>query len=208
MNKDADESKGHFDELQDNLAESDLLLVLIWSWKSIDRGRVCPIIVDQFIDSAKSVADLRDKLHIARGGTFVRSHNCPDGCDPATCRHHGEPLNSKGNRERSSGPESCRSKKSPSQSNFGGLMRMLHTSSAEARKVFGKARASDDAAYAFISFMHRNFPSQEENRYLVQDWKDAAAILGIPVDGLSKEKIVARVREFAGYMDVLRRLSE
>ncbi len=74
--------------------------------------------------------------------------------------------------------------------------------------MFGKARASDDVAHAFISFMHRNFPSQEENRYTTQDWKDAAAVLGVHVDGLSKEKIVARVREFAGYMDVLRRLKE
>jgi hypothetical protein len=207
MNKDADESKGHFDELQGNLADLDLLLVLIWWWKPIERGRVCPIIVDHFIGPARPVAVMRDKLHTARGGSFVERSRCPDGCKPAECTHHGEPLNSEGNRERSKGPDSCRSKKSPSQSNFGGLKRMLGAVGA-ARKVFKEARAVDHVAHAFISFMHKNFPSQEESCYSTDDWKEVASNLGIPVGNLPKSKIVAKVRPFSGYMDALRRLGE
>lgn len=98
MNKGADESKGHFDQLQRNLGELDLLLVLIWSWKPIDRNRVSPVIEDQFIGSARPIAELRDRLHIARGGSFVSKNSCPDGCNPRDCTHDGEPLNSAGNR--------------------------------------------------------------------------------------------------------------
>ena len=208
MNKDADESKGHFDELQQNLAELDLLLVLIWAWKPIDRGRVSPIILDQFIGSTRSIAILRDKLHIARGGSFVDKKHCPDGCKPRACTHHGEPLNSAGNRERLSGPVSRKPKGSSIGANFGGLMRMLKTSSAEARKVFREARAADEPVHSFISFIHRNFPSEEENCYLAKDWKEAAASLGIDVEKLSRETIIKKVREFSEYMEVLRKLKE
>lgn len=208
MNKDADESKGHFDELQKTLADLDLLLVLIWSWKPIDRGRVSPIIVDQYIGAARPIAVLRDKLHIARGGTFVDKNKCPDGCPPDKCTHDGEPLNASGNRERSSGPNNSKPKGSSFGANFGGLMRMLKTSSADARKVFIEARATDDAAHAFISFMHRNFPAEEENSYTVQSWKTVAAKLGIDVKNLSREDIIKKVREFSGYMETLRTLEE
>ena len=85
-------------------------------------------------------------------------------------------------------------------------MRMLKTSSADARKVFNHARATDDSAHAFISFMHRNFPVEEFNSYTVQSWKKAAEQLGINVKKLSREAMVKKVREFSGYMDVLRSL--
>ena len=85
---------------------------------------------------------------------------------------------------------------------------MLKTSSADARKVFKEARASDDVAHAFISFMHKNFPSEEENCYLAKDWKDAAATLGIDLEKLSRETIIAKVHEFPEYMDALRKLKE
>ncbi|HBI43023.1 MAG TPA: hypothetical protein DDY78_09230 [Planctomycetales bacterium] len=208
MNKDADESKGHFDELQHNLADLDLLLVLIWAWKPIERNRVSPIIVDQFIGSARSVAVLRDKLHIARGGSFVNKEDCPDACQASECKHHGEPLNSAGNREKLSGPASRKPKGSSIGANFGGLMRMLKTSSREARNIFKEARASDELAHSFISFMHRNFPSEEENCYLTKDWRQAAATLSIKVEKLSREQIVKKVREFSEYMEVLRNLKE
>lgn len=208
MNQDADESKGHFDELQQNLAELDLLLVLIWKWKPIDRSRVSPTIVDQYIGSARSIAVLRDKLHIARGGSFVDKKHCPDGCVPHACTHHGEPLNSAGNRERLSGPTSRKPKGSSIGANFGGLKRMLKTSSPEARKSFKEARASDDVAHAFVSFMHKNFPTEEENCYPAKDWKAAATILGIRDENLPRETIIKRVRKFTEYRDVLRKLKE
>ena len=207
MNKDADESKGHFDELQHVLGELDLLLILIWAWQPIERGRVSPIIVDHYIGSAKSIAVLRDKLHIARGGSFVDRKHCPEKCNPSACTHHGEPLNSAGSRERSSGPLSRKPKgKSSIGANFGGLMRMLKTSSIEACKIFKKARMSDEEAHAFISFMHINFPSEEQNCYSRKDWEGVAVKLGIDMQKLAKDDLIAKVREFSEYMEVLRKL--
>ena len=158
MNLEADESKGHFDELIEDLSEWDLLLVLIWRWEPVDAFRVCPYIQDYFIGSARSIAMLRDQLHIARGGSFVDRNNCPDQCPPETCLHHGEPLNSKGSRERASGPKSCTPKSSSFAANFGGLVRMLQTSSDQARREFCKIRAEDNSAHEYISFIHRNYP--------------------------------------------------
>lgn len=83
---------------------------------------------------------------------------------------------------------------------------MLKTSSPEARKVFRQLRASSEEAHAFISFMHRNFPAEEENCYLLNDWKSVAAALGIDVKGLSRDKLITKVRGFSDYMEVLRRL--
>jgi hypothetical protein len=78
MNSGVDESKGHFDELVVHLQEWDLLLVLIWSWDVADEFRVYPHIRDFFIGRVVPIALLRDRLHIARGGTFVSRVNCPD----------------------------------------------------------------------------------------------------------------------------------
>lgn len=208
MNRDVDESKGHFDELQKNLGPLDLLLVLIWCWKPIDRGRVSPFIVDQYIGSARSIAVLRDKLHLARGGTFVTKSRCPNGCLPGKCPHDGEPLNANGKRERSSGPDSCKPQGSSFAANFGGLIRMLKTSSSPARATFNQLRASDEEAHAFISFVHRNFPAEEENSYPARSWRQAAAKLGLSVEGLSRREMIDKVRALTGYMEVLRVLEQ
>ena len=89
-------------------------------------------------------------------------------------------------------------------------MRMLKTSSAEARRVFKEVRAVDDEAHAFISFMHRNFLAEEENCYPIKDWKEVATRLGIDITDLSREQIIGKVREFSEYMAAfaLRRLTE
>ena len=71
MNAGAEESKAHFEELYGNLAPWDLLLVLVWSWDPADHFRVYPHILDHYIGFARSVAMLRDALHLARGGFFV-----------------------------------------------------------------------------------------------------------------------------------------
>lgn len=157
MNTDADESKGHFDELTHNLDDWDLLLVLAWSWKDADGTRVYPRITDQFMGSARSVAELRDHLHIARKGTFVDRTNCPDGCAPTECTHHGEPLNRAGTRERKSGPESCKSKSVSYAANFGGLVRMLKTQTPAARQIFHEACDANDVARAYATFVQKNF---------------------------------------------------
>lgn len=56
-------------------------------------------LLDSFFDRAKGIAMLRDALHIARGGSFVGSEYCPDGCQSDYCVHIGEPLNAEGKRE-------------------------------------------------------------------------------------------------------------
>lgn len=161
MNTEADESKGHFDELISQLGEWDLLLVLAWSWDlDDDKIRVYPHIHDYFIDSARSIALLRDSLHIARKGSFVDRSNCPDRCIPELCKHHGEPLNSAGKRERRSGPTSCKPEDSSYAANFGGLVRMVKTRGQTARDVLANVCAADPVAQAYVAFIQRNFSSR------------------------------------------------
>lgn len=135
MNLGADESKGHFAELAENIDPNDPLLIMTWRWTDTEDGRRCyPQIVEVFLERALPLAHLRDALHIARGGTFVSASSCPDGCDPAVCAHNGEPLNERGKRERLSGPETRRpSAKVSFASNFGGLFRMIGTRGATAK---------------------------------------------------------------------------
>lgn len=207
MNMAVGESKAHFDEIVVNIREWDLLLVLIWSWEAADEFRVYPHIKDFFIGRAIPLALLRDRLHIARGGSFVSRMDCPDDCDPETCRHHGEPLNASGKRERPSGPETTRpSAKVAYEANFGGLVRMLKTGSNSARSEFRQVRAADDIAHAYISFIHRNFPNEERNQYLAAEWKQLARNLGINTKGLSVPEIINRVRTVQAYQEALRNL--
>lgn len=208
MNLGAKESKGHFDELIHNLGEQDLLLVLIWEWKPVDTIRLYPHIEDHFIGSARSIARLRDDLHKARGGSFVDKDDCPDGCSPSDCKHHGEPLNAKEKRERSSGPKKSKPDGSSHAANFGGLVRMLKTESEEARKIFREIRKNDDDAHNYISFIHKNYPKEEVNQYLLEEWKSLAGKLGISIKKASgRDKIISRIQDnFPNYRDQIRNL--
>ncbi len=136
MNLGADESKGHFDPLREELGEDDLLLVLVWYWAEVSPGSqlVFPKIVGEFLGPAREIAALRDALHEARGGSFVLDGNCPDGDGPG-CAHVGEPLNANGIRERRSGPESARTSGTTHAANFGGLVRMVKVRGGPARSV-------------------------------------------------------------------------
>ena len=203
MNIGVDESKGHFDELTTNLNDFDLLLVLLWKWEQIDIHRVYPKILDCFFGRASEVASLRDGLHLARGGSFVDRTKCPENCSPSVCQHHGEPLNADGKRERRSGPPSRQPLSVSHAANFGGLVRMLKTQNAEARRTFRELRTEDAVAYEYITFIHRNFPKEERNQYLVQEWVQLARHLGIKdISGLSKDQVIARVRaEYPDYQN-------
>jgi hypothetical protein len=127
MNLDADETKGHFDALQKEIGGDDLLLVLVWKWIPLVPGGqiVYPKVLDEFLGNALEIARLRDALHIVRGGSFVSGAYCPDGCDPASCAHDGEPLNKAGTRERRFGPAATRGANVSHAANFGGLKRMI-----------------------------------------------------------------------------------
>jgi hypothetical protein len=206
----ADESKGHFDVLQHELGEHDLLLVLIWAWQPLDPGnprtRVAPLVVDSFIDVAIPIARLRDQLHIARGGSFVSPEACPNHC-VVKCVHVGEPLNADGKRERRSGPDSCKPANTSYAANFGGLVRMLKTSSTDARNKFREIRKECETSHKYISFIHKNFPQEENNQYLAADWRKAALSIGLPIRGQSIDSVRKAVREKDNYLDILRALT-
>lgn len=156
MNLAADETKGHFAELSDNIAPNDLLLVMLWRWEPLDENGfyVAPRILDVLLERARPIAKLRDQLHEARGGTFVSRFNCPDECSPERCSHHGEPLNASGKRERVSGPEATRpSNKVSFANNFGGLKRMLATRTAEAKELKRSIYNQDREAAKYIDFL-------------------------------------------------------
>lgn len=158
MNLGAVEPKGHFAELSERIDEDDLLLVLVWRWAAIDSTgmRVWPKIEDAFVDRAKPLAQLRDALHIARGGSFVDRDRCPDGCKPDLCQHHGEPLNAKGKRERLQGPVLTKPANVPFAANFGGLKRMLATRGQEAGRVKTDFCSRVPEATNFVDFMLRS----------------------------------------------------
>lgn len=209
MNLDADESKAHFDELSAYLSNFDLLLVLVWKWSKVDDKRSFPKIVDSFLGRAKPIAMLRDELHVARGGSFVGKDNCPDNCKPDKCTHDGEPLNAEGKRERLSGPQSRRpSSKVSFAANFGGLIRMLKTSSTKSQTLFRKLRKENDVMNEYISFIHRNYLEEETNQYSSETWRELAKNIGIPLkQGMTKKEVILEVREAdPSYMEKLRQI--
>ncbi len=204
MNTGADESKAHFTALQREIEDNDVLLILVWEWKQIDDVHYSPIIIDSFFDRAIGVARLRDALHLARGGSFVEIGNCPDECD-APCTHIGEPLNASGKRERLSGPESTRpSLKVSYAANFGGLVRMLKTDNKEARTVFRQIRKESKTADHYISFIHRNFPSEEKNQFTVSEFRKVAAHLGITNCPNGKDALYRAISSVDNYQCALK----
>jgi len=205
MRASAEEPKAHFDQLVRELTEHDLLLVLVWDWTPAACGRAYPEIRDHFLGAAVPVARLRDALHEARGGTFVDAARCPDCRDPAVCRHHGEPLNAAGRRERSTGPDACRSNLSTSAANFGGMLRMLRTETEPARAVFRHFEVTEPVAAAYIEFVHRNFSAEEFNQYTLDEWRELWRRMGQPEieRSLSKHQIAAQLRDV--YPDLYRK---
>jgi len=207
MNSGAEEAKAHFDELVGKLRDEDLLLVLVWGWESKDELRFYPKVNDFFIGPAIKIARLRDALHVARGGSFVKGTACPDGCDPAACTHEGEPLNARNSRERGSGPTASKPPNSSLAANFGGLVRMIKTNSPAAASVFRDSRQTDEIAHDYISFIHRNFPKEEKNRYSAAEWREIASLLELDIDKLKTDQIIAKIRDKdPGYRDLLRGL--
>lgn len=209
MYRSADESKGHFNALQKELDDNDLLVVLIWDWvpvaSSSPHARVSPAVLSSFVGPAKGIAEFRDQLHIARGGSFVDAP-CPDGC-PKGCKHLGEPLNAGGRRERRTGPESLKPKSASYAANYGGLVRMLKTNSEDARAIFRRARRRSDTVHRFVSFMHAAFPEEEANQYLATDWRTCGESLKIPnASTMSRSDLIAAVRSQNDYMDTIRQV--
>lgn len=204
MNIGVDESKGHFDEIKESIGQFDQLLVLVWRWEALANSLYCPQISDQFFGSALDIALLRDSLHIARGGTFVKRERCPDHCNPSECKHDGEPLNASQKRERKSGPESTRVSGATSHAqNFGGLVRMLKTDTAAARIASRKLRRENDIIHEYISFVHRNFPQEERNQFLSAERQSIAQLFNID-SSLSAEEFWKLVRENPDYHSKLR----
>jgi hypothetical protein len=155
----ADESKAHFDRLQHELNANEILAVFLWNWVSdpIANKTVYPAITDHFVGLALPIARLRDDLHLARGGSFVKKGACPDKCSATTCTHVGEPINASGVRERKSGPVKCKGANVSYSANFGGLLRMLGSRGDGGKDILKKYHSADTTAARFIDFMARNF---------------------------------------------------
>lgn len=155
MNLGADESKAHFDAISPEIGVNDQLVVLAWEWAE-DHGWMWPRVRETYLGPARKIAELRDALHLARGGSFVDRHSCPDGCDPKSCSHQGEPLNASGKRERMSGPESARVSRAVSHAaNFGGLVRMIKVRGPEARASLDRLLAESADAKDYVDFIMR-----------------------------------------------------
>jgi hypothetical protein len=212
MDLDAGESKAHFDGLVGtDIQPSDMLLVVYWRWIEIEndvRAERFPQITDYFFGSATDIALLRDRLHVARGGTFVNRNNCPDGCLPVECSHHGEPLNANGRREKITGPNTRRvSSSTPSAANFGGMTRMIGVSNDERRRTLQTLRRDNDTIHRYLSFVHNSQPSRERSTYNIGTWRELAQSFGLEeVDGLTKFQIQEIMMRTHGenYRDVLR----
>ncbi len=159
----ADESKAHFDRLQHELAENELLAVFLWDWRVVNDQpkNVYPAILDHFVGYALPISQLRDALHLERGGSFIQEGNCPDGCTGQNCTHVGEPLNASGVRERRTGPESSKGPHTSYAANFGGMLRMLGSRGKNGKVILKKQYASDPTKARFIDFMARHFPRIE-----------------------------------------------
>jgi hypothetical protein len=197
MALDATESKAHFDALFDEIGPSDLLVVLLWRWEPVPErpGRVRPVVSAAWMGSARAIAELRDALHRARGGSFVTAEHCPDRCGTG-CVHVGEPLNAHGTRERLSGPSATVTGSVTHAANFGGLVRMLKVRTAVLVELVDACRAGD--ARSFVDFIHTHFPEEETRAFPLPVWAAAARLLGHP-----RSTDQATVRGLDGYRDAL-----
>ncbi|MBJ9714632.1 hypothetical protein TN889_21335 [Burkholderia gladioli pv. alliicola] len=205
MNIGVDEAKGHFTNLARETRRHDQLLVLIWSWASLQNGYSWPQIHDYFLGPSLPIIFARDQLHLARGGTFVGNVNCPDGCLPGNCTHIGEPLNAALKRERRSGPRACKPANVEYAANFGGLVRMLKTDSENARRIFRDLRRSDEVIHRYISFIHKHFPSEEINQYRKAEWQAVLNELNISAVNPSSADANDMLRRIVpAYQDFLR----
>jgi hypothetical protein len=156
----ADESKAHFDRLQHEFADNELLAVFLWDWTQVadEPKNVYPAIRDYFVGYALPIAQLRDVLHLERGGSFIQKGHCPDGCKTQPCSHTGEPLNASGVRERRSGPEASKGAGVSYAANFGGMLRMLGSRGITGKEILKREYNSAPTKARFIDFMARNFP--------------------------------------------------
>jgi hypothetical protein len=132
----SDESKSHFDALQSEIHDSDLLFVSAWKWDVIGE-LMKPLVVKSEYFSSKSIAFMRDQLHVLRGGKFIKE----------------EPVNVSGYRERISGPEENKPPKVSHMANFGGLVRMLGTRSKESKNKLQEFYDNDSDCKSYIDFV-------------------------------------------------------
>ncbi len=205
MNIGVEEAKGHFTNLVAETQPHDQLLVLVWSWETTQNEYVWPRIHDYFLGPALPIIALRDALHVERGGMFVNPTHCPDGCEPQTCTHAGEPLNANGKRERRSGPKACKPEKVDYAANFGGLIRMLKTDNDSARATFRNFRRTSEVAHRYISFIHKHYPNEEINQYQKHEWQLALKAAGLPTKKESSSKARELLRaSHHRYQDLLR----
>lgn len=205
MALDAVESKAHFDALQSEIGQIDQLVVLLWRWVDVPgrAGRVCPRVEAVWVGESAGVAELRDELHLMRGGSFVDAAACPDGCAKDDCKHAGEPLNASGTRERISGPVKTMTGSAQFASNFGGLVRMIKTRSARGVAVISNLCLQDIRKRSYVEFIHLWFPDAETACFPKSVWQQAAQTLGVSGSAQTLEELHDVVRAVPSYRDAL-----
>lgn len=205
MALDAVESKAHFDALQSEIGQIDQLVVLLWRWKDVPgkAGWVCPRVEAVWIGESAGVAELRDALHLVRGGSFVDSAACPDGCATDECKHAGEPLNASGTRERFSGPSRAVTGSAQFAANFGGLVRMVKTRGSKGVAAISNLCLTDVRKRSYVEFIHRWFPDAELACFPKRVWQHAAQSLSVGSGAQSLEELHNAVRAAPSYQDAL-----
>jgi hypothetical protein len=133
---DSDESKSHFDAIQSELLDTDLLFVSAWKW-DVHDDLMKPKITESKFFVSKEIAIMRDELHILRGGDFVNE----------------EPINASGYRERLSGPDENKPPKVTHMANFGGLVRMLGTKSKTSKMKLQEYHDKGGTCKEYIDFV-------------------------------------------------------
>ena len=132
----SDESKSHFDAIQSEILDTDLLFVSAWKW-DVFGGLMKPLVVRSEYFSSRNIASMRDQLHILRGGNFIKE----------------EPVNVSGYRERITGPSENKPPKISHMANFGGLVRMLGTKSRESKNKLEEFYGGNHDCRSYIEFV-------------------------------------------------------
>ena len=86
---------------------------------------------------------------------------------------------------------------------------MLKTNGGAARSAFRKIRKESEAAHKFISFIHKNQPSEEINQYLKSEWVSLANLVGADISGITNTSDIRDAIESAcpDYRENLRNLT-
>ena len=83
---------------------------------------------------------------------------------------------------------------------------MLKTSGPDAKQEFRRIRRAYRYADKYISFIHKNYPAEEQNHYSAAEWHTIASILNIDPMNKTPKDLYNEIRTHTGYEELLRGL--